>query len=139
MLTALRDATRRLHLPADSAPPAPARWFGRDEAIMGSAIHVELWHDDAAMSPYKNHSLLSQVNRDAAQRPVPVSAELCDPLACAQRFSEFSDGVFDITYAAAGHLYDYRRGIRIGDSTAPWRVSLPLAAEVNWGFGAARP
>ena len=156
MMNALRQAARRLQGPAvvaadvvaanavaadiaaEAAAPdtltAAPRWFGRDEAIMGTAIHVELWHDDAAaaraaidaviaemhridaaMSPYKVDSLLSRVNRDAAHRPVPVSAELFDLLACARRFSEFSDGAFDITYAAAGHLYDYRRGIRPSD------------------------
>lgn len=127
MLNALRHAANRR-----AAPAAPhARWFRRDEAIMGTAIHVELWCDDAAraesaidavmqemhridasMSPYKEASELSRINRDAAREPVRVGEELFGLLERAVDFSRLSDGAFDITYAAAGHLYDYRRGVK---------------------------
>ena len=102
---------------------------------MGTAIHVELWSDDRAaagraidavidemhridalMSPYKESSELSLINRDAARRPVVVSEELFDLLARSLEFSELSSGAFDITYAGAGHLYDYRRHVRPTDA-----------------------
>jgi FAD:protein FMN transferase len=87
MLSALRNAVRGgAERRPDKAAP---RWFSRDEAIMGTAIHVELWGDDRAaaeraidaviaemhridalMSPYKEDSELSLINREAAQRPV---------------------------------------------------------------------
>lgn len=127
MLTALR----RVAAGRNASPARHARWFSRDEAIMGTAIHVELWCDDAAraeaaidavmqemhridasMSPYKETSELSRINRDAGRGPVAVGAELFDLLARALEFSRLSDGAFDISYAAAGHLYDYRRGIK---------------------------
>jgi thiamine biosynthesis lipoprotein len=98
---------------------------------MGTAIHVELWSDDrqaatdaleavmhemhridALMSPFKESSELSRINRDAAREPVEVSDELFGLLARSIAFSELSAGAFDITYASAGHLYDYRRRIR---------------------------
>lgn len=98
---------------------------------MGTAIHVELWADDrlaaepaidavmaemhridASMSPYKESSELSRINRDAARGPVGISDELFRLLARSIEFSELSAGAFDITYASAGHLYDYRRRIR---------------------------
>jgi thiamine biosynthesis lipoprotein len=101
---------------------------------MGTAIRVDLWaHDPSAgraaidavmdemhridrlMSPYKDDSELSRINRDAARRPVPVCQELFDLLARSLRFSELSGGAFDITYASAGHLYDYRRHLRPTD------------------------
>ena len=101
---------------------------------MGTAIGVLLWCDerstgeaaidavmaemrriDAAMSPYKPESELSRVNREAAQRAVPVSTELFALLQRSLHFSRLSGGAFDITYAAVGHLYDYRRGIAPGD------------------------
>ncbi|HTN50712.1 MAG TPA: FAD:protein FMN transferase [Burkholderiaceae bacterium] len=110
------------------------RWFTRSEAIMGTAIHVELWHDDRAaanaaidavmhemhridalMSHYKDSSELSRINREAARRPVEVGAELFGLLARSIEFSELSGGAFDITSASAGHLYDYRRRIRPND------------------------
>ncbi|MBM4218251.1 MAG: FAD:protein FMN transferase [Gammaproteobacteria bacterium] len=65
-----------------------AEWFAREEAIMGTRIAVELWHEDsvaasaaidavmaemrridALMSVYRPESRLSEVNRDAASRP----------------------------------------------------------------------
>ncbi len=101
---------------------------------MGTAIGVLLWCDDratgeaaidavmaemrridAAMSPYKPDSELSRVNREAARHAVPVSAELFALLQRSLHFSRLSAGVFDITYAAVGNLYDYRRGIAPGD------------------------
>jgi FAD:protein FMN transferase len=131
MLGGLRRLVRRT---TSEAPDPSGRWFSRDEAIMGTAIHVELWGNDgvaasaaidavmremhridALMSPYKESSELSCINRDAARHPVGVCAELFDLLERSIGFSELSGGAFDITYASAGHLYDYRRRIRPTD------------------------
>ncbi|MEP7296247.1 MAG: FAD:protein FMN transferase, partial [Burkholderiales bacterium] len=109
-------------------------WLKRDEAIMGTAISVELWADerihgeaaitavmdemhriDRSMSPHKADSELSRINREAAIRPVPLSAEMLRLLTRANEFARLSRGAFDITYAAVGQLYDYRRGIRPTD------------------------
>ncbi len=106
-------------------------WLKREEAIMGTAISVELWSDDQAageaaiaavmeemhridraMSPHKPDSELSRINRDAASAPVAISAEMTRLLARAAHFSQLSGGTFDITYAAVGRLFDYRSGIR---------------------------
>jgi FAD:protein FMN transferase len=106
------------------------RWLSRDEVVMGTAIRVELWCEDAArgeaaiddvmaemhridrtMSPHKPDSELSRINRDAGRAAVPLSNEMFVLLVQAQRFSQLSQGAFDITYAAAGCLYDYREGV----------------------------
>jgi thiamine biosynthesis lipoprotein len=118
-----------------SRAPLPGDWLSRDEAIMGTAIHVELWSEgaaaghaaiaavmaemhriDAAMSPHKPASELSRINRDAARTPVPVSDEMFALLECALHFSALSDGAFDISYASVGHLYDYRERVRPDDA-----------------------
>jgi FAD:protein FMN transferase len=102
-------------------------WVQRDEAIMGTAIHVELWADDPgfgaaaaaavieemhridrAMSPHKAQSELSCINRDAGQRAVPLTEEMFGLIERAVHFSALSGGAFDISYAAVGQLYDYR-------------------------------
>jgi FAD:protein FMN transferase len=112
-------------------PAMGGGWFKRDEAIMGTAISVELWADDRAegesaitavmdemhridhlMSPHRPASELSRINRDAATAAVSVSAEMIRLLDRANEFSRLSDGAFDITYAAVGHLYDYRERVR---------------------------
>ena len=107
-----------------------AGWYRREEAIMGTAISVELFADtreradaataavmaemhriDAAMSPHKPDSELSRINAGAADAPVALSAGMFALLERALAFSRLSDGAFDITYAGAGQLYDYRAGI----------------------------
>jgi thiamine biosynthesis lipoprotein len=103
----------------------------REEAIMGTAIRVELWHEDPAMgdtaldavmeemhridramSPFKPESELSRINREAAKSPVPVSEEMFGLLARSIEFSALSEGAFDITFASVGCMFDYRNGVK---------------------------
>lgn len=131
MLNGMFATARRFAARARTEVRAEGRWYAREEAIMGTAIRVELWSEegaraeaaiaavmqemhriDAAMSPFKPESELSRINREAARAPVPVSAELFDLLARSLEFSCLSGGAFDITFAGIGHLYDYRRGLR---------------------------
>jgi FAD:protein FMN transferase len=109
-------------------PPQPAgAWFQREEAIMGTRIAVELWagdpdlaqrgidavmadmhRTDRLMSTYKPESQLSQVNAHAFERPVQVDADIIEVVEKSLEYSRLSDGIFDITYASVGYLYDYR-------------------------------
>ena len=110
---------------------AGAGWLKREESIMGTAIAVELWSEDVAtgaaaidsvmaemhridraMSPHKDDSELSRINRDAGAGPVALSDEMTSLLARAEAFARLSGGAFDITYAAVGHLYDYRARVK---------------------------
>jgi FAD:protein FMN transferase len=126
--------------------PAAGGWMARDEAIMGTAIRVELWAErrsegeaaieavlaemhriDRTYSPHKPESELSRLNRGAAGAPFACSEEMFGLLARALAFAELSDGAFDISYAAVGRLYDYRRGV------APDEARLAAArALVGW-------
>ena len=120
---------------AFAALPAPAEWYSREEAIMGTAVRVELWHEDAAdartamgavmdemhridelMSPYKPDSELSRINREAAQKPVPISQEMFDLIARSIEFSKLSGGAFDITFSSVGYMYDYREHVKPTDA-----------------------
>jgi len=110
-----------------------AGWFKREEAIMGTAVTVELWADDVvtghtaidavmaemhridrAMSPYKADSELSRINRDAGAHAVPLGDEMFALVERALAFSALSQGAFDISYASVGQLYDYRLGVAPG-------------------------
>lgn len=123
------DFARRTEPGALDAPAGG--WLKREEAVMGTAITVELWADDARagqaactavmdemhridrqMSPYRATSELSRINREAGTRAVPLTEEMYRLLASALEFSQLSGGAFDITYAAVGRLYDYRAGRR---------------------------
>ncbi len=120
---------RRLGLLAVLLCPvvAQAQWYRADAPIMGTAIHVEVWHEDGArarqaidsvlnemrhvdaeMSPYKPASEVSKINVNAGVEPVSVSGELVRLIDTAQHVSDLTHGAFDITFASAGHLYNYR-------------------------------
>ena len=136
---------------ASTAPPTPAQgsgagWYRREEAIMGTSIEVELQAPsrddaevaiaavmaemhriDATMSPHKATSELSIVNANAADGPVTVSEGMFGLLSRAMAFSKLSGGAFDITFASAGNLYDYRAGI--APDAAALADALPL---IDW-------
>ncbi len=110
---------------------AQAEWVRDRAPIMGTEVSVELWHADpqqgreaaeavldemrrieAWLSPWIEDSELSRINREAAGGAVPASSELLGLLERSADFARLSDGAFDITFASAGELYDYRSGDR---------------------------
>ena len=114
------------------ATEARAEWVRRvTDGIMGTRITVELWAEDSAkgnqaidavldemrhiddtMSTYKPTSEVSQVNAHAADGPMHISKELFDLLTQARKYSEITEGAFDITYASVGYMYDFRKHVR---------------------------
>jgi thiamine biosynthesis lipoprotein len=114
---------------------AQGQWYEHVEAIMGTRVAVELWSADPSlarhgidrviaemhrtdrlMSTYRPESQLSQVNAHAAQYPVTVDPDIIDVVARSFEYSCLSEGLFDVTYASVGHLYDYRAGRRPDDA-----------------------
>ena len=121
--------------------PLMARWFEEQQAIMGTSVRVELWSEDAGaaqaasasvmtemrriealMSPFLQNSELAHINREAGKKPVVVSDELFSLIQRAQKISKLTQGVFDISFASVGALYDYRRGLRPADETIARRL-----------------
>ncbi len=117
-------------------------WFSDSQPIMGTEVRVEFWHEDPAsasdavaaviaemhridalLSPYRETSELSAVNRGAGAGPVAVSLELVTLLERSAEVSRMTGGAFDVTYASAGRFYDYREGVR------PDRAQLSAAVE----------
>jgi thiamine biosynthesis lipoprotein len=109
------------------AEPVSAEWHGRAIDLMGTRVSVELWHPDERrglalveqvldeyrridrlMSTYLDDSEISLVNREAADRPVPVGDELLALILASIDLSRASDGAFDISYESVGYLYDFR-------------------------------
>ena len=123
-----------------------AEWHSQSAGIMGTNIYAELWHDDPEfaekalgtvmremerinqmMSSYIDTSELSLINANAGKAPYSISREMFDLLALSIRFSEITDGAFDITYASVGFLYDYRAKQR------PSKEQIaPLLAAINY-------
>jgi thiamine biosynthesis lipoprotein len=65
---------------------------------------------DRLMSHYKPDSPVSRVNREAAQHPVTVDAELFDFIVDAMRYNRDSDGAFDITVGPLMKAWGFFRG-----------------------------
>lgn len=84
------------------------------ERLCQSALN-EFHRVEAVMSSYREDTEVSRINREAAQTPVPISAELQQVIEQAAIISRWSEGAFDITFASAGRLYDYREGRRPDD------------------------
>ena len=124
-------------------PYVQAEWLHRTEAIMGTEVVVDLWAEsvsdgeqaiaavmadmrriESLMSPYIESSELFQVNKLAAENPVTVSQELFTLIEKSLWYSKISDGAFDITFASAGKLYDYRAGERPDDNTLEQAAAL---------------
>ena len=106
---------------------AHAEWIGESRPMMGTEISVYLWHDDAAagqaaveavfaeavridnmMSTYKEDSILSAINRDAANGPVAAGDELYRLILRSLDVSVLTRGAFDVTYDSVGQHYDFR-------------------------------
>src|SRR5204862_3547952 len=74
--------------------------YGPDAAALPRILEDafdEVDRIDRLMSHYKADSPLSRINREAAQHPVEVDAELFDFIAESLRYDRESGGAFDIT------------------------------------------
>jgi thiamine biosynthesis lipoprotein len=105
---------------------ASAKWYGEGRPMMGTEISVYLWHDDESageaaveavfaeaeridnlMSTYKDDSVLSVINRGAANGPVPAGDELYRLILRSLDISVLTLGAFDVTYDSVGQHYDF--------------------------------
>ena len=107
--------------------PSFAEWIGEAQAHMGTEVSVYLWHDDPEqgkravsaifaeikrldrlMSTYIDSSRMSEINRDAAERPVATGDELYYLIERSLDISRLTQGAFDITFDSVGQHYDFR-------------------------------
>ena len=114
-------------------PGARAEWFTDVQNKMGTRVEVQLWDNDAGqaehlialamaefdrieaeMSTYLPDSEMTQINEQAANKPVVVSPELFGLIDRALQLSVTTNGAFDITFDSVGQLYDFRAGIHPG-------------------------
>ncbi|MBT8136096.1 MAG: FAD:protein FMN transferase, partial [Gammaproteobacteria bacterium] len=79
---------------------------------------------DALMSTWRDDTEMARVNARAASEPVEVSIELFDLIERALSFGTVTRGAFDVTYASAGFLFDYRERVK------PHRQELNAALQV---------
>ena len=95
------------------------------QAAIGAAI-AELRTVDRTMTRFSDHSEVGRANREAAQRPVPVSGATAEVVSAALVWAEASQGAFDPTLGRAVELWD------VGHRAAP-----PAAGELRRFAGAS--
>jgi len=84
----------------DGGRPAEAR-----DAV--SAAYKELERIDALMSEWKPESPISRVNAEAGHMPVEVPAELREMIQRSIRYSQKTEGAFDITWRGMGSIWKF--------------------------------
>ncbi len=134
----------------DAAPPAEVRKnvrvVRRSVASMGTLFDLSLAVDeeneavdravdkafdeirrvDALMTTWRPDSYLSQVNAHAGGTAVRVPAELLDLIETADGISKNTSGKFDISFAAMGGLWNFKRERPRLPDRAEIRRRLPL-------------
>lgn len=85
--------------------------FGPDQALCERAVQAardEIDRLDRMMTDWKPESPLMDVNRAAGVKPVKVPPELFFIVERSVRMSELTGGTFDISFAGAGKLWNWR-------------------------------
>ena len=102
--------------------------YGEDRGRLESAVAQGLEEArrlDEMLSNYKPDSEWSQMNRQAADRPVAISAELFRLLSACLEYSRQSEGTFDISVGPLMKLWGFYKGTG----------HLPHRAEVRGALG----
>jgi thiamine biosynthesis lipoprotein len=87
--------------------------YGYDPQAMQTAVEAafdKVRQLDGMLSNYKPDSEWSEVNREAAQHPVPISPELFGLLASCQEYSRQSEGAFDISVGPLMKVWGFYKG-----------------------------
>lgn len=87
--------------------------YGYDRQQMEGAVNAafdEVRQLDSMLSNYKPDSEWSEVNREAALRPVHISPELFQLLAACQEYSRESEGAFDISVGPLMKVWGFYKG-----------------------------
>jgi thiamine biosynthesis lipoprotein len=134
---------------AENAAPAPEpHKFERTDKMMGTIIRiVVVGVDDAQAAPVVDAALaemhrletvlsewipdseISQVNAAAGEHPVKVGPDTLANVVVSNRVSEWSDGAFDLSWAALHDLYTFKPGSERVPTRAELDARLPL---INW-------
>jgi len=87
--------------------------YGEDRTRMEEAVDAafeEVHRLDEMLSNYKPASELSEINRKAAEQPVPVTQEMFDLLAACVEYSRASEGAFDISVGPLMKVWGFYKG-----------------------------
>jgi thiamine biosynthesis lipoprotein len=123
-----------------ATPMAEPRLVERSRVSMGTAVNLSAWTADetatvaafdeafaefdrldALMSTWKEGSDVLRLNDAAGRPPVVVSSEVREVLRVSREVSEWTDGKFDVTFAALSGLWKFDQDI---DGRVPDRAEI---------------
>jgi thiamine biosynthesis lipoprotein len=123
-----------------ATPKAEPRLVERSRVSMGTAVNLSAWTADetatvaafdeafaefdrldALMSTWKEGSDVLRLNDAAGRPPVVVSSEVREVLRVSREVSEWTDGKFDVTFAALSGLWKFDQDI---DGRVPDRAEI---------------
>jgi thiamine biosynthesis lipoprotein len=87
--------------------------YGEDRTLLETAVTAafdEARRLDDLLSNYKRDSAWSEMNREAAERPVRVPREMFDLLSACQQYSRQSEGAFDISVGPLMKIWGFYKG-----------------------------
>ncbi len=76
---------------------------------VATLIENEFTRIQSVFSPYKKSSIISQINNYAYKKPIICSKEVISLLKLSNRISTQTKGAFDISFAALGNIWDYKK------------------------------
>ncbi len=97
---------------------------GAETAITDAFKEVERL--ERLFSHHRPDSDISRINASAGSKPVQVAAETLEVIAAGLRISTWSEGAFDLTWAALGDLYRFDRKNRRFPTPEEVKQRLPL-------------
>ncbi|HEY2735078.1 MAG TPA: FAD:protein FMN transferase, partial [Polyangiales bacterium] len=115
--------------PGEAAPEPPLLAVQRTREMMGTIIQMtiigvpeeraapalgaamaEIARLEGLLSEWREDSEISQINRAAGKHPVKVSEDTLANVRVSNEVSKWSDGAFDLSWAALRGLYLFRPG-----------------------------
>ena len=135
---------------ASAEPAAPLLTVQRTREMMGTIIQMtvvgvpeeraapvleaamaEMARLEALLSEWRDDSEVSQINRAAGQHPVKVSPDTLANVRVGLEVARWSDGAFDISWAALRGLYLFQPGQERVPTDAELAARLPLVNYKN--------
>jgi len=144
------DETTTAAPPPPAPADAPRPSVQRTREMMGTVIQMtvidvpeeqagpvldaameEMQRLENMLSEWRPNSEVSQINQAAGQRPVKVSQETLDNIRVGLEVSRWSDGAFDLSWAALRGLYLFQPGNERVPTDHELKERLPLVSYKN--------
>lgn len=136
------------HRPEQQGPAPDVRLFKRSRPMMGTIFQItvtgetdaraepavraaldEIARLEDVLSEWRPGSEISRINAAAGERPVQVSEDTLAVVKAGLEVSRWSEGAFDLSWAALRGLYDFRPGQGRIPARDQVREKLPL---IDW-------